>query len=78
MKIIEQAERNAELIIPKLEAVKQRIGSGRIHDVDVYLSTLTGTRMSLQESGNEEIAKRLLYEVGQAERFLKSVVLRGH
>lgn len=76
MNIIEQAERNTELILPKLQAFKRNAGAAWIHDVDQQIAILRNFRDLMRKPRRldpELIAQDLLHAVEKAEKFLVEV-----
>lgn len=77
MDIIEQAKRNADLLIPKLEGLRNTAGSGRIHDVLGHLALVSNYRWMIDKPGRNDplvIATETLDICAKAEKFMMEVV----
>ena len=77
MDIIEQAKRNADLLIPKLEGLKKSVGGGKLHDVLGHLALVSNYRWMIDKPGRNDpavIATETLDVCAKAEKFMMEVV----
>lgn len=73
MNIIERANRRAELILPRLEAVRKTLGGGLYHEMSNHFTIVRNYHDLLLRPGlldAEHIAEDLIHACDDAETFL--------
>lgn len=76
---IDQANRAADLILPRLEYFKKNCGGGSIHDVMCWIAIVQNNQKLMNTTVRqdpEEIAAELIHAANEAERWLVSQVSR--
>ena len=71
------ARRSADLLIPKLEALRNSVGGAKIHDVLGHLALVSNYRWMIDKPGRndpEVIAVETIDICNKAERFMMEVV----
>lgn len=74
---IEKAKRHADVLLPKLEALRNNCGGGRLHDVLGHLALVSNYRWMIDRPGRndpEVIAVETIDICTKAEKFLVEVI----
>lgn len=77
MSNIDTARRRADLLLPKLEALKKTIGDARLHDVLGHTALVSNYRWMLDKPGRNDpavIAEETIDICDKAEKFMMEVV----
>lgn len=77
MDIIQDANNRADLILPKLQALRNKAGGGRIHKVITWLGIVQNSKELLNMTTRldpEEVAADLISACDEAEKFMMEVV----
>lgn len=73
MNNIDRAKRHADLLLPRLEAMRNTCGGGRLHDVLGHLALVSNYRWMLDKPGRNDlnaVATETLDICIQAEKFM--------
>ncbi len=76
MDTVDQAKRNADLLLPRLEALRSTVGSGRLHDVLQHVALVANYRWMIDNPGRnrvEDVASETIKVCQKAERFMLEI-----